>query len=49
MRLTLRRACLLALLEVLPALGYADQPDPAKLALIEPRMQRFVGPLPQLT
>jgi CubicO group peptidase (beta-lactamase class C family) len=42
MRLTLRRACLLALLAALPAGARADQPDPAKLALIAPRMQRFV-------
>ncbi len=41
MRPTLRRACLLALLAALPAAA-ADQPDPAKLALIGPRMQRFV-------
>jgi CubicO group peptidase (beta-lactamase class C family) len=41
MRPTLRRACLLALLAALPAAA-ADRPDPAKLALIGPRMQRFV-------
>jgi CubicO group peptidase (beta-lactamase class C family) len=39
---TLCRACLLALLAALPAAARADQPDPAKLALIAPRMQRFV-------
>jgi CubicO group peptidase (beta-lactamase class C family) len=33
---------LLALLAALPAAAGADQPDPAKLALIGPRMQRFV-------
>jgi CubicO group peptidase (beta-lactamase class C family) len=42
MRPTLRRAGLLALLAALPAAAGADQPDPAKLALIGPRMQRFV-------
>jgi CubicO group peptidase (beta-lactamase class C family) len=42
MRPTPRRACLLALLAVLPAAARADQPDPAKLARIGPRMQRFV-------
>src|SRR5690349_14842457 len=41
MRPTLRRAFFLALLAALPAAA-ADQPDPAKLALIGPRMQRFV-------
>ncbi|HZY88897.1 MAG TPA: serine hydrolase domain-containing protein [Gemmataceae bacterium] len=42
MRPTLRRACFLALLAVPLAAAGADQPDPAKLALIPPRMQRFV-------
>jgi CubicO group peptidase (beta-lactamase class C family) len=42
MRPTLCRACLLALLAVPLAAAGADQPDPAKLALIGPRMQRFV-------
>jgi CubicO group peptidase (beta-lactamase class C family) len=42
MRPSLYGACLFALLAALPAATRADPPDPAKLALIPPRMQRFV-------